>query len=119
MSGGIAVFLKQFSDGRFALQEMHLVQAFGDDGINTCAIVVAGRKEGGAGGGTTRRSRVKVGETHAPSGQFVENGSLNRPPVTAEVTIPEIVDKEGDDIRMFVLGKTRDNQQKRAQICKD
>ena len=69
--------------------------------------------------GAGRRARVKVGETHATSGQPIEYGSLNRPPVTAEVTIPEIVDKEGDDIRMFVLGKTRDDQQKRAQNCKD
>ena len=69
--------------------------------------------------GAARRARVKVGETYAPIGQLVENGSLDRPPVTAEVTIPEIVDKEGDDIRMFVLGKTRNDQQKRAQICKD
>ena len=69
--------------------------------------------------GAARRPRVKVGETHATSGQPVEYGSLNRPPVTAEVTIPEIVDKEGDDIRMFVLGKTRDDQQKIVQNCKD
>ena len=118
VSGGIAVFLEHFSDGRFALQEMHLVQAFGDDGINTCAIVVAARKEGGSRRGTTRRSRMEIGEAHAPSRQLVENGRLNRPPVTAEVTKPKIVDKEGDDIRMFVLGKTRDDQQKRAQNCK-
>ena len=68
VSGGIAVFLKHFGDGRFAFQQMHLVKPFGDDRINSGAIVVAARKEGGARGGTTRRSRVKVGKTNAPSG---------------------------------------------------
>ena len=88
VGGGIAVFLEHLRDGRFALQEMHLVKSFGDDGINSGAIVVAARKEGGAGGGATRGSRVEIGETHAPGGQAVENGRLDGTAVTAEVTVP-------------------------------
>ena len=96
VGGGVAVFLEHFGERRFALQEMHLVKPFGDDGINSGAIVVATRKEGGARRGTTRRARVKIGEAHAPGGQLVENGSLDGAAVTAEVTVPQIVDKQSD-----------------------
>ena len=119
VGGSIAVFLKHFGDSRFAFQQMHLVKPFGDDGINSGAIVVAARKEGGARRGTTRGSRVKVGETHASSGQFVENGSLDRPSVTAEVTVPQIVDEQSDDIRAFVLGKTGTNKKQEAKKGED
>jgi hypothetical protein len=93
---------------------MHSVTLFTEDGIDSGADVVAARKEGGTRRRTDRRSRVKIGEAHATGGKLVENGSLDRPPVTAEVTIPEIVDKEGDDIRMFVLGKTRAKEEQGA-----
>ena len=49
--GGAVAVLWRFGDGRFALQKVHLVQAFGDDGM-TPAIVVAARKESGARGAT-------------------------------------------------------------------
>ena len=50
VGGGVAVFLEHFGDGRFARQQMHLVQTFGDDGINSGPIVMAAREEGGAEG---------------------------------------------------------------------
>ena len=93
VGGGVAVFLEHFGDGRFALQEMHLVKAFGDDGIDSGTIVMAARKEGGARRGTTRGARVEIGETHATSSQLVEDGSLNRAPVTAKVTVAQVVDE--------------------------
>ena len=68
VGGGVAVFLEHFGDGRFAFQQMHLVKPFGDDGINSGAIVMAAGKEGGARRGTGRRSRVEIGEVHALGG---------------------------------------------------
>ena len=88
VGGGVAVFLEHFGDGRFALQEMHLVKAFGDDGIDSGTIVMAARKEGGARRRTGRRSGVKISEAHAPRGQLVENGRLDGAPVTANVAVP-------------------------------
>ena len=119
VGGGIAVFLEHFGDGRFALQQMHLVQTFGDDGIDSGAIVVAARKEGGARRGTTRGARVKIGETHAPGGQLVEDRGLDAPPVTAKIAIPEIVDEQGDDVGTFVLGKTGTNKKQEAKKGED
>ena len=43
--------------------------------------------------GAARRARVKVGETHAPGGQLVENGSLDGAAVTAKVPVPQVVDE--------------------------
>ena len=110
VGGGIAVFLEHLRDGRFALQEMHLVKPFGDDGIDSGAIVVATRKEGGARRGTTRRSGMEIGEAHTTCSQLIENGRLDWPPVTANVAVPQVVDKQSDDVRAFVLGKTGTNK---------
>ncbi len=110
VGGGIAVFLEHLRDGRFALQEMHLVKPFGDDGIDSGAIVVATRKEGGARRGTTRRSGMEIGEAHTLGSQLIENGRLDWPPVTANVAVPQVVDKQSDDVRAFVLGKTGTNK---------
>ena len=115
VGGGVAVFLEHFGDGRFALQQVHLVKPFGDDGIDSSAIVVAARKEGGSRRGTGRSARVEIGEAHTPRGQAVENWSLNRPPVTTEVTIPQVVNEQGYDIWMFVLGKTGASQQQKTK----
>ena len=119
VSGGVAVFLEHFGDGRFALQQMHLVKPFGDDGIDSGAIVVAAREKSGARRGTGRGSGVEIGEAHAPGGQLVENGSFNRPLVTAEVTVPQVVDKQSDDVRTFVLGKTGTNKKQEAKKGED
>ena len=119
VGGSIAVFLKHFGDSRFAFQQMHLVKPFGDDGIDSGAIVMAARKEGSARRGTRRRSRVEISEAHPTGGQLVENGSLNWSPVTAEITVAEIVDKQSNDVRAFVLGKTGTKQQQEAQKCED
>ena len=93
---------------------MHLVKPFGDDGINSGAIVVAAGKEGGARRGTTRGSRVEIGEAHTTCSQLVEDRRLDWPPVTANVAVPQVVDKQSDDVRVFVLGKTGTNQQQGA-----
>ncbi len=114
VGGGVAIFLEHFGDGRFALQEMHLVKPFGDDGIDSGSIVVAARKEGGARRGTTWRSGMEIGEAHAPGGQLVEDRGLDWTPVTAEVTVAQVVDKQSDDVRVFVLGKTGTSQQQEA-----
>ena len=119
MGGGVAVFLEHFGDGRFALQQMHLVKPFGDDGIDSGAIVMAARKEGGARGGTTRGARVKIGEAHAPGGQLVENGSLDGAAVTAKVPVPQVVNKQSDYVRTFVLGKTGTNKKQEAKKGED
>jgi len=93
VGGGVAVFLEHFGDGRFALQQMHLVKPFGDDGIDSGADVVAAGEKGGARRGADRRSGMEIGEAHAFGGQVVENGRLDRPPVTADVAVPEVVDE--------------------------
>ena len=36
---------------------------------------------------------MEVGEAHAPRGQLVENGRLDGAPVTANVAVPQVVDK--------------------------
>ena len=59
---------------------MHLVKPFGDDGINSGAIVMAAGKEGGARRGTSRRSRVEISEAYPTGGQLVENGRLDGAP---------------------------------------
>jgi hypothetical protein len=85
---------------------MHLVKAFGDDGVDSGATVVAAREKGGAGGRTTRGSRVKVGEAHALGGQLVEDRGLHRTAVAADIAVTEVVDEEGDDVGLFVLAET-------------
>jgi len=98
---------------------MHLVKPFGDDRINSGAIVMAAGKEGGARRGTTRRARVEIGESHAPSGQLVENRGLDGAPVTAKIAVAQIVDEQSDDIRAFVLGKTATNKKQEAKKGED
>jgi|TARA_Y100001947_G_scaffold138413_2_gene128011 hypothetical protein len=49
--------------------------------------------------GAARRSRVKVGETHATSGQLVEDGRLHRTAVAADVAVTQIVSQKKDDVR--------------------
>jgi len=93
---------------------MHLVKAFGDDGIDSGSIVVAPREEGGARGGTTWRSGMEIGESHALGGQLVEYRGLDWTPVTAEVTVAQVVDEQSDDVRVFALGKTGTSQQQEA-----
>ena len=88
VSGGVTVFIKHFGDGRFALQEMHPVKALVEDGVDAGARIEATCEISSARGRACRGSRVEIGEAHASGGQFIENGSLNRPPVTAEVTVP-------------------------------
>ena len=72
---------------------MHSVTLFTEDGIDSGADVVAAGEEGGARRGADRRSGMEVGEAHALGGQVVENGRLDRPPVTADVAVPEVVDE--------------------------
>jgi len=67
---------------------MHLVKPFGDDGINSGAIVMAAGKEGGARRGTGRRSRVEISEAHPTGGQLVENGRLDGAAIAANVAVP-------------------------------
>ena len=119
VGGGVTVFLEHFGYGRFALQQMHLMKPFGDDGIDPGTIVVAARKEGGARRGTTRRSGMEIGEAHAPGGQLVENGSLDGAAVTAKVPVPQVVNKQSDDVRTFVLGKTGTNKKQEAKKGED
>ena len=38
------------------------------------------------------RARVKIGEAHAPGGQFIENWGLDGTAVTAKIAVPKIVD---------------------------
>ena len=80
---------------------------------------MAARKEGGARRGTTRRARVEIGEAHSPGGQLVENGSLDGAAVTAKVPVPQVVDKQSDDVRTFVLGKTGTNKKQEAKKGED
>ena len=96
---------------------MHLVKAFGDDGVDSGATVVAAREKGGARRGAGCGARVEVGEAHATGCQLVEDRSLDRTAITAEVAVAEVVDKEGDDVGLFVRGKSRANQQDGAQKC--
>jgi hypothetical protein len=53
---------------------------------------------------------VKVGEAHATGGQLVEDRGLDGTTVAANVAVAEIVDEEGDDVGLFVLGKAGANQ---------
>jgi hypothetical protein len=93
---------------------MHSVTLFTEDGIDSGADVVAAGEEGGARRGADRRSGMEVGEAHALGGQLVEDRGLDWTPVTAEVTVAKVVDKQSDDVRVFVFSKTRANQKQGA-----
>jgi len=82
------------------LQQMHPVKAFGDDGVDSGAAVLAAYQEGGARRGATRGTRVEIGEAHALGCQLIEDGSFDGTTVTAEgtvaeVTVAEVVDEQG------------------------
>ena len=62
---------------------------------------------------------MEVGEAHAFGGQVVENGRLDGAAIAADVAVAEVVDKQSDDVRVFVLGKTGTNQKQEAKKCKD
>ena len=111
VSGGIAVLFEHFGNRSFTLQKVHSVKTLVEDGVDSGADVVAASEETGARRGTGRSSRVKVGETHATSSQLVENRSLDGTVVAADVAVTQIVDIECDDIRQFVIGKTKTSQQ--------
>ena len=70
--------------------------------------MVAARKESGAEG--QPRSGMEVGEAYATGGQLVEDGRLDGTPVTTEVPVAQVVNEQSDDIRTFVLGKSRTKQ---------
>lgn len=110
VSGAVAFVFQDFGKRRFALQEMHSVTLFTKDGIDSGADVVAASEEGGTGRRADRRPGMEVGEAHAFSGQVVENGRLYRAAIAAEVAVAKVVDKQSDDVRVFVLGKTGTNQ---------
>ena len=93
---------------------MHPVNRLADDRVDSGADVVAAGEEGGARGGTDRGSGVEVGEAHATGGKAVEDGRLDGATVTADVAVAEVVDEEGDDVGLFVFGKTGANQQQGA-----
>ena len=62
---------------------------------------------------------MEVGKAHATCGQAIEDWSLRRTTVTAEVAVPEVVHEQGDDVRAFVFSKTGANQQQGAKQCED
>ena len=94
---------------------MHSVTLFTEDGIDSGADVVAAGEEGGARRGADRRSGMEVGEAHALGGQLVEDRGLDWTAVTANVSVAEVVDKQSDDVRVFVLGKTGTNKKQEAK----
>ena len=65
VSSAVAVFPEQLRDGRFALEEMHFVSRFVDDGVDSGAIMVAACQESGTRGRAGGSSRVEIGEAHA------------------------------------------------------
>ena len=98
---------------------MHSVTLFTEDGIDSGADVVAAGEEGGARGGADRSAGMEVGETHATGGQFVEDRGLDGTAVAADVAVAEIVDEKGDDVGLFVFGKTGANQKQEKCKCED
>ena len=72
---------------------MHSVTLFTEDGIDSGADVVAAGEEGGARRRTDRRSGMEISEAHPTGGQLVEDRGLDWAPVTAEVTVPQVVDE--------------------------
>ena len=87
VSRSIACVPEDFGKGRFALEKMHLVKRFVDDGIDPCANVMAAGKKGCARGGADWGSGVEVGEAYAIGSQFVENGGLDGAPVASDVAV--------------------------------
>jgi hypothetical protein len=93
VSGAVAFVFQDFGERRFTPKQMHSVTLFTEDGIDSGADMVAAGEEGGARRGADWRSGMEIGEAHALAGQLVENGSLDRPPVTAEIAVAQIVDE--------------------------
>tara|TARA_B100001057_G_C22800766_1_gene931402 strand:+ start:35 stop:238 length:204 start_codon:yes stop_codon:yes gene_type:complete len=62
---------------------------------------------------------VKIGESHPPGGQLVKNRRLDGAPVTAKVTVPQVVDEQSDDVGTFLLGKTGTNKKQEAKKGED
>ena len=58
---------------------------------------------------------MEVCKTHALGGQLVEDRCLDGTPVTTEVTVAQVVNEQGDDVRTFVLGKSRTKQKEGAK----
>ena len=87
VSSGVALVPEDFGEGDLAWKQMHPVNRFTDDGVDSRADVVAAGQEGGARRGADRGSRMKVGETHAFGGQLVENRSLDGAAIAANVAI--------------------------------
>jgi len=115
VSGAVAFVFQDFGERRFALQEMHSVTLFTDDGIDSGTDVVATGEEGGTGRGADRRSGMEVGEAHTPGGQLVEDRRLDRAAIATEVPVAQVVNEQGDDVRTFVLGKSRTKQKEGAK----
>ena len=42
---------------------------------------------------------MEIGEAHALGCQLIEDGSFDGTTVTAEVTVAEVVDEQGDEVR--------------------
>ena len=61
---------------------------------------------------------MEVGEAHTPGGQLVEDGRLDGTPVTTEVPVAQVVNEQGDDVRTFVLGKSRTKQKEEQRMGK-
>ena len=110
VSGAVAFVFQDFGERGFTAKQMHSVTLFIEDGIDSGADVVATGEEGGARGGADRSPGMEVGEAHATGGQLVEDGSLGGTAVAADVAVTQIVDKESDDVGLFVFGKDGANQ---------
>ena len=93
VSGAVAFVFQDFGERRFAPKQMHSVTLFTEDGIDSGADVVAAGEEGGTRRGTDRSPGMEVGEAHAFGGQLVEDRGLHGAAVTADVAVPQVVDK--------------------------
>ena len=119
VSGAVAFVFQDFGERRFTPKQMHSVTLFTEDGIDSGADVIAAGEKSGARRGADRRSGMEIGEAHALGGQLVEDRGLDWTPVTAEVTVAQVVDEQSDDVRVFVLGKTGTNKKQEAKKGED
>src|SRR5437762_7969983 len=65
---------------------------------DACLVRIEAGKKGCA-RGTTTGGIVKLCETHAAPGEFVEIGCMDFAAVTTEIRIPHIIHKDDDDVR--------------------
>jgi len=111
MPSGVTVFAHQFGDGDFFEREFFVNlgrqklpgfpvarNVIGD--VQACRVAPC--KQGRAGGGAVRMSRITLGETHTLCSQTIQVGRLMESAAeTAEVRPAKVIGEDDDDVGAF------------------